>query len=480
MLASPVALGSQTPRIELIPDGDEHPRWDEVVDFLKALGIALDPWQLRVLWASLLRRGDIWAAFVVGVCAPRQNGKNAILEARELVGAALLGEKLQIHSAHLADTSMEGFRRLDDLIDAHEWLSKDVTNIRRQNGHEQITFRGGRRIRFRTRTRGGGRGFSASPVYFDEGMFLPQVSYGAMLPVISAQPDPQVWQTGSAVDQLFMEDGLIFTQTREQALADADRIAWFEWSLDYENPEDVPIEVMATLEAQAQTNPALGIRISPEYLRAELNTLPPRLAAVERFGVGDWPRTDASGSVIDLVLWGELTEPHSRPIDPIHFTFDVRPDRSRSVICAVGRRADSLVHVEVVDQREGTAWVVGRLDELRQRHGTARILCDGVGPASSLIPELKQRGIQVDALDSSQMGQACGVFFDAVVQRRVRHRGTSDLVSAIKGAAQRPLGDRWAWSRRNSSADIAPLIGITIGVWSLLAQNTAELAIAFG
>ena len=55
---------------------------------MDALGVELDKWQWLVLRASLLRRGGKWAAFTVGVCAPRQNGKNAILEVRELVGAA--------------------------------------------------------------------------------------------------------------------------------------------------------------------------------------------------------------------------------------------------------------------------------------------------------------------------------------------------------------------------------------------------------
>lgn len=475
----PEILGSQEPRIEVIPDGDEHPRWDEIVDFISALGVVLDPWQMRVLWASLLRRGAIWAAFVVGVCVPRQNGKNAILEIRELIGARLLGERLQIHSAHLADTSMEGFRRLDDLIDANAWLSKDVTNIRRQNGHEQITFRGGHRIRFRTRTRGGGRGFSGSPVYFDESMYLPQVSYGAMLPVIAAQDDPQVWQTGSAVDRMIMDEGIIFTQTREQALAKAERVSWLEWSLDYDNPEDVPLDVMASSEAQAQTNPALGIRISPEYIAAEIKTLPARTAAVERFGVGDWPPASGSTSIFDLEFWNSLAETGSKPQQPICFVFDVRPDRSRGTIGVVGRREDLLLHLEITDQRDGTAWIVGRIEELVRKHGPAAVLCDGIGPASSLIPELRQRGVDVKVLDSSDMGQACAVFFDAVIQRRVRHLGTAELLSAIKGAVQRPLGDRWAWSRRNSSVDITPLVVVTIGVWWLTSRNTSMPSIAF-
>jgi hypothetical protein len=43
---------------------------------------------------------------------PRQNGKGTILEARELAGLFLLGERLLIHSAHEQDTSLEHFRRL--------------------------------------------------------------------------------------------------------------------------------------------------------------------------------------------------------------------------------------------------------------------------------------------------------------------------------------------------------------------------------
>jgi hypothetical protein len=42
----------------------------------------------------------------------RQNGKNAILEARELAGLFLLGEKLIIHTAHEQKTASEHFRRM--------------------------------------------------------------------------------------------------------------------------------------------------------------------------------------------------------------------------------------------------------------------------------------------------------------------------------------------------------------------------------
>lgn len=470
-MAEPELLGAQAPRVEVIPDGDEHPRWDEIQHFLLSVGIVLDPWQLRVLWASLLRRGDMWAAFVVAVCCPRQNGKNSILEARELIGAYLLGEKLQIHSAHLADTSMEGFRRLDDVIDSNQPLKQAVKHIRRQNGHEQFSFVGGNRIRFRTRTKGGGRGFSGSPVYFDEAMYLPEVSYAAMLPVMSAQPDPQVWQMGSAVDQYVMDDGSIFAKTREEALDGHDRIAYFEWSLPYDSPDEVPIEVMQTPEAQAQTNPAYGRRISPEYVRAELRTLPARSAAVERFGVGDWPKVDGSDAVIDLNLWAELVDKDSKLGEFLVFAFDVRPDRSRAVICAIGRRADGQLHVEVVDQRSGVGWLRDELLRLERTHVPMAIVCDGVGPAASIVPELLQRNVTVQMLTTPEMGEACGMFYDAVQEKQLRHLGQPEMEVAIKGAAQRVLGDRWAWSRRNSHADIGPLVASTIGVWKVVSEE---------
>src|SRR6185369_12708264 len=117
-------LGSQTARIAVVPEGVNHPQWPDVVDFVKRLGVTLDPWQLEVLRVSLMRTldGERWAAFAVAVCAPRQNGKNGITEIRELIGAALLGEQLVVHTAHLADTSKEAFRRLEDLIEDNPWL----------------------------------------------------------------------------------------------------------------------------------------------------------------------------------------------------------------------------------------------------------------------------------------------------------------------------------------------------------------------
>jgi hypothetical protein len=187
-----------------------------------------------VLAASLSERADgKWSAFEVGLVVSRQNGKGSILEARELAGLFLLGERLLIHSAHQFDTSLEAFSRLESLIADNDEFSSRVKKITRSHGEEGITLTNGQRVRFRTRTKGGGRGFSCDCLILDEAMILPTSSHGALLPTLSARPNPQVWYTGSAVDQNVHEHGEVLTSIRERGLKQDDpALAYFEWSAD--------------------------------------------------------------------------------------------------------------------------------------------------------------------------------------------------------------------------------------------------------
>lgn len=472
-----MVTGAQKPRIKIVPKGRDHPKWREVVDFVNELGVDLDPWQWMVLRASLRRSKGLWAAFTVAVCAPRQNGKNSLIEVRELIGPLILGERLLIHTAHLADTSKEGFHRLDDLIDSSDWVRKQVKHIWRANGMETIEFKGGKRIRFRTRTRGGGRGYAGcNTAFFDESMFLPEVSLGSVLPVISAMPDPQIWYTGSAVDQEIMEDGVVFARVRERALkGDTERLAYFEWSLDADNPDAVDDDVSKDPASWAATNPAFGRRIMPEYLKVERDELDPRTFAVERLGVGDWPATTKRASVIDLDKWAQLADPESTIDGPVVFAFDVKPDRSASAISVAGTRADGIGHIEVVERRKGTGWVVPRLLELCAKHDAAAVVCDPYGAAGSLVPELDENRIEVTTASGRDAADACGLFYDAVENGTLRHLGTPELLAALKGAVQRPLGDAWAWSRKNSTIDISPLVACTLALWGAQTARPSEL-----
>lgn len=475
-VASVAVQGAQLPRVSSIPQYASS-TGGEAVELAAYADLHLDPWQAFVLKHAFGERPDgKWAAFEVGVLVSRQNGKGSILEARELAGLFLLDERLIVHSAHQFDTSLEAFRRLLELIEGRDEFSRRVKRVSRAHGEEGIELygptarrvTGGQRIRFRTRTKGGGRGFSGDCLVLDEAMVLPESFHGAILPILSARPNPQVWYAGSAVDQSVHEHGIVFARVRERGHAGDDpALAFFEWSLDVDIDRATDAAIASDPKSWAQANPGLGIRISTEYVAAERRALDTRSFAVERLGVGDWPRTDGAEHVIDLEAWGALTDTSSQPRDPVCFAFDVTPDRSCASIGVAGKRQDGLDHVEVVEQGRGTGWVADAVAGLKSRHRGARVVCDASGPAGSLLSDLAALGVDVITVNAKEHAQACGMLFDGVADRTVRHLGTPELLVALDGAVKRPLGDAWAWSRKSSSIDISPLVACTLALWGV-------------
>ena len=483
MTVAETVLGTQTPRICSLPPDVDYELAEEALKWLdEVVGFDLDEWQQLVLRESLGEsRPGSWAAIEVGLVVSRQNGKGAILEARELVGLFLLQEPLLIHSAHQFKTAQEHFLRLSGRIEDVPELKRRVKAIRTGAGEQGIILKSGARLRILARKGGSGRGFSAPFVAFDEAMDLPESTVGDMIPTQSAMRRRQRWYTGSAVDQFEHPDGIVFARVRERGIRGGDkRLAFFEWSVDVDDPEKLTPGEMLDDHVIATANPGYNIRISREAVEEELASLAPRTAAVERFGAGDWPAVDgAAQHVISIDRWLELVDDASTITGKPVLCFDVSPTREFAAIAAAALRADGLIHVEVLDHGRGTGWIVDRLAELKHQLKPAAILCDGVGPASSLLPELQGRRITIESVTATEHGQACGLFFDAVEDRKVRHLGTQELLSALKGAAKRPLGEAWAWSRRNSTVDITPLVACTLAYSKAAAVRKSRPLVAF-
>jgi hypothetical protein len=431
-------------------------------------GVELDAWQADVLEGGMgVDQEGKWSAFEAAVNVARQNGKGEILLSRVAYGLFELGERLTIWSSHQTDTSMEAFYRLVGFIEDNEDLTRLVARngIRYANGTEGVKLVDGRRIRFMTRSKSRARGWTCDVLVLDEAMFLAEFSHGAMLPTLSATPNPQVWYAGSAVDQEIHEQGIVFSRVRERGHAGgAKSLAYFEWSVDADGPLALDDEQLDSPEVWATANPALGVRISAEHVSHERAAMDARTFAVERLGVGDWPRTDhVAEGVITAEEWAALCDPDSVMGDPVVFAFDVSPDR-RASIAAAGSREDGLYHVEVVRNQAGTAWVIPALLELRERWEPAAIVCDGYG-AESLLAQAEEAGLDVTPTSAAQLVMACGRFLDETREQGFRHLGSGELGEAVKAARTRPLGDAgWAWSRRGSLVDISPLVAATLAL----------------
>jgi phage terminase large subunit-like protein len=289
-------LGDQEPRVCSLPPFDSDASGRNAVALAGVAGLELDPWQRLVLESGLRRRGDKWAAFEVALIVARQNGKGSILEALELAALFLFPDvRLILHSAHEFKTAAEAFLRVRALIEDRPEFDARVSRIRTAAGAEAVELKDGKRLRFVARSSGSGRGFTSDLVILDEAYKLGDQEMAALLPTLSARPDPQVWYTSTAGGL----DSIQLGRVRARGVAGGDpSLAFLEWSAEDSDDHAAP-------DTWARANPGLGIRIAPDYIGREMAALGPDAFARERLSIGDWPVGDAGQwSTISADAWG--------------------------------------------------------------------------------------------------------------------------------------------------------------------------------
>lgn len=482
------------PRYHTAPSrSQKHRELEQFAVFLaQEAGLLLDPWEEWYLLESLKQRDDDkWAALECGLCVPRQNGKGSILEARELVGLFVdenkfpgVGSRLAVHTAHEAKTAHEGFERLEQLITGTPRLRAQLRGRPRQSeGGEVIRLQNGRRIRFRTRTAGGGRGLSGDLLIFDECMILMQGVHEAVWPIVTARPNPQIWYTGSAVDKtepLMDEHGVVFSRVRKRGIAGDEDLLFAEWSLDYESPDEVPREVAQAPESWALTNPGLDVRLSRRIIAVEQRSLSSRGFARERLGVGDWPDPDQSNRVIGEEEWAAAAADETSVIqNPVCLAVDVSPLRDRAAIGIAGRNDSGKNQVEILERFRSTAGIIDALEAFVKLHGRrTEIIVDSVGAGASLIPDMEKKKLNVVPVTAGEHARGCGMFFDGIMGDKEReipptlnHLSDPALNAAVAGAVKRPLGDRWGWNRKDSTIDISTLVATTLALYGFLRKR---------
>lgn len=465
-------LGVQEPRILVRPPARSS-AGQEAVELARAAGLMLDPWQELVLDAALGEQPNgKWAAFEVGLNVPRQNGKGGTLEARELAGSVLFGEQLILHTAHLFPTAKESFLRLSALIENTPDLDRRVKKILSSNQEVAIHWKNGSRIRYMARAGGGGRGFTGDLVVFDEAMYLDAAAMGAMLPTLSSRPNPQVWYAGSAP----LRTSSQWHAVRRRALSGSGgRLAYLEWSVD--RPEDLAGDELrrwaSDPELWALANPAMGIRITEEFIASELDAMPLDEFVRERLGVPDPEEVAGDEPVIDPDVWAERTAGGADPLregSRRWLAVEVEVDRASAAIVA-GCMIDGVVHTALVDHQRGSGWVPARVADLLDRFEVDGWGLDSYGAAGSLLPKFAELGLPEPVLLSSrEAAQACGALLDAVEEQRIRVADVTaaPLLEAVRGGRARSLGDAWAWRRRDVSVAVAPLVALTQAHWFVL------------
>jgi len=464
--------GVQRPRVHVAPKGRSRDDGDDAAFLSAAYGLAPDDWQRLVLddWLARASRGGKYASLTCGLAVPRQNGKNAIVEMRELFGIVQLGEKF-LHTAHEVKTARKAFLRLASFFEnPRKWpeLAELVKDIRRTNGQEAIVLTNGGSVEFVARSKGSGRGFTVDVLVCDEAQELSDDALEALMPTTSAAPlgNPQWIFTGTPPSP--SANGEVFTRTRVDALSGkSSRLSWHEWSCDGAVDLDDPL-------LAASANPSLGGRLQWDVVFGERARFSDEGFARERLGMWD---SAGSQRVISADSWQVCADANLRDAGgEVAIALDVSPDRSTATIASAAFTVDGLPYVDVVESRRGEPdWGVQRFVDLCDRHDVRAVVVDGASAAFSLVDALRQRGVTVTVTTARQMAAAFGGFYDAVMDGQLRHLDQPILNSALAVARKRQIGDSgFGWSRKDSESDITAVTAATLALWGLTSSEIAE------
>lgn len=466
-------IGAQEPRLRIEPER-AYTDGTDAGTLASAYGLTPDPWQQMILDCWLGRdEHDKFTATRAGVSVPRQTGKNAVVEMRELYGMAVNGETI-LHTAHEVKTARKAFLRLCSFFEDernYPELAALVDSIRKTNGQEAIVLKNGGSVEFSARSKGAARGFTCDCVVFDEAQELTNEQMEALLSTMSAAPSGNRQMLFIGTPPYPRCPGDVFRHIRKQALSDPDdRLAWHEWSVEADSLSEIDLE---DRELWYQTNPALGIRQDETFTEQEFLTLSPDGFARERLG---WWNTASMNRLVTDTEWeacGTEDVPEGKQAYGVKFSVD---GLLVSVCIAVKPEGSDKVHVELVMQKD-TANGVGFLaDYLRERRDKiALVAIDGRAFSTVLANELLKkdngRGMSIKAVNvvsTKNVISANTMMLESIRAQTVTHYtggGQEVLDKSILNSERRSIGKDggWGWD----GDDPTPAEAACLALWAV-------------
>lgn len=458
--ASVPTRGSSTPTKLVVPE-HEYSEWKDCHAVNAAGGIEMFEWQDGIMegWLSRNKLGR-WAALTCAGSVPRQNGKSlGLVVPRMNYGMLLLGEEV-IYTSHLQKTSTETFEAMAAFFE-HKGVNKYVKDIKTAIGREQIILKNGARVKFLARTRNGGRGQHGDLLVFDEALELDAEQQASFLPAISASANPQTIYVSSPPTSY--SDGMVFRSIRDRALAgDAERTAWFEWSVD----EIGNVRDKARWYA---ANPSMGILIDETTVEGEVEQMDPDTFARERLGW--WTPRQVVERCISQEDWDSCKIANPDNSGTVSYAVKFSPDGAIGTIAACHKNEIPFVYVvDSISTAKGIEWFV---NELAKRHEkAAQIVIDGQSNAQDLNDRLLAAGVPHKVIIRPRTGDviaACSSFANAVKEKSVNHYGQEALDISATRCGKRRIGNNGGWGfLSNEEADATLVEACALAYWAAI------------
>lgn len=456
---------------------------EDAIDLCAVCGLFLDDWQQQILSCSLsMREDERFAARKMVLLVPRQQGKNVVLEARELAGLFLLKEPVMLHTAQQYRTAQAAYVRLQDRIlhGAKYLLESDRIQFRSASTGTSITCPKSRKrrksfLQFAPRGPNTGRGLTVNYLAIDEAYAYDTTEASALEFTQNQSDNPQLWITSSTG----FPDSHELLAAREMGLAKTSNVGFFEYKADDDTDPGDRDQWFKALPGLVSGRQRLD-EIVGQYEKAKALG---DFADFDREIRGLWATTDIP-ALISAPLWESLKYPEGTVwVPPKEFAFavDVQPvpEGSSQVpnvsVYACGQDEFGFYHVWNVAADEGTGWVAEFLKIQQEQRKPRVTVLDPMSPAGVLIPSLDAAGVQWTGLTSAQCMAACSQFEAVVRDGRLRHGDDGLLAGAVSQGVQRMIGQKgvWLWARKSVEADISPLVSASYAMFGVAGVEAA-------
>lgn len=397
----------------------------------------------------------------LGLTVPRQSGKSTLILAKSThrcTATRFYGPRQRL--VYTAQTRQKAREKWEEDYLAELQASRVFRNRidpHKGNGNEHIRFKNGSRFGIEANTEKAGHGGTLDETYIDEAFaqvdWRLEQAFGPAMITRANKLLAWISTAGWLGASPYLEEKVKIG--RRTVVEDRRTgLCYFEWSA----PEDCdPGDESVWRDCM----PALGHTITIEAVRAEYQKAldADKLHEFMRAYLNIWvPKMVYEPDLIDMDVWGDLADPESQPARGPIYGVAVSPDRTMSAVAVAGAREDSRKHIDVGRHDTGTAWVVEFCKDLDSRRGDAKFMVDGGGPAKSLIGDLRNAGLDVEVIGTSDLGAAYGLLMDLIAADQLRHRNQVSLNTAVKSVKKRSLGDgASALGRKASGQDITPL-----------------------
>jgi hypothetical protein len=247
------------------------------IELAEEYGFAPDPWQRTVV-----KQAFSDGVVQIGISAPRQNGKNGILEVIELFSSVVDAQSI-LHTSHQMVTAIEQYDRM-----RRRWFENphypDLVagcKVVHGRGSEAFEIDNGATIKFLSRSSVRGRGFSVDWLILDEAQEMSEDDWQALSPTLLASPNAKIFLLGTPPISSRQGQGVVFQRFRTAAYEgklEKGEI-YFEWGITDLEKADVYSE-----KTWYRVNPAYDYRINEALLRINARQMDKEGFAREHLG----------------------------------------------------------------------------------------------------------------------------------------------------------------------------------------------------